>query len=82
MIENIDYRKYLSADNGKGLLLKHDNVSILNQYGINYLNYSDLNDLILMIGSYIDEHYDEDIDDLEEVLEQLMEIYYYTQVKK
>ena len=82
MIEREDYKKYLSIDNGKGLLLKESDIFVLKQYGINYLDYSSVKDLILIVSKFIDEHYEDDIEELEEVLENLMEIYYYTQVNK
>ena len=43
---------------------------------------SSVKDLILIVSKFIDEHYEDDIEELEEVLENLMEIYYYTQVNK
>lgn len=82
MIEKCDYSKYLSIDNGKGLLLKHNDAFILNCYGIDYYKYSNMNDLIFIVSNYIDNHYDDDLDDLEEVLDHLMELHYYTQVNK
>ena len=78
----LDCSKYLSVDNGKGLLLRQEDATILNYYKIIYSNYNNLNDLILVVGKYIDEHYDEDIEDLEEVLDHLMEIHYYYEIKK
>ena len=36
MIEKLDYRKYLSIDNGKGILLRPNDAYILESYGINY----------------------------------------------
>lgn len=82
MIEKEDFSKYLSVDNGRGLLLKKNDVLVLEHYGIDYLNYSSLSDLILIVGEFIDEHYDEDIEDLEEVLSNLVESHYYIEVKK
>lgn len=79
---NIDYRKYLSVDNGKGLLLRGNDVLILERFGIDYLDFSNIKDLIFIVSKFIDEHYYDDIDELEEVLEHLMETHYYTQVKK
>lgn len=82
MIEKEDYRKYLSIDNGKGLLINKNDAFILEQYGIDYMKYTSMNDLILIVGNYIDDHYDEELDSLEEVLEHLIEVHYYMQVKK
>jgi len=77
-----DYSKYLSYDNGKGLLLKKDDVFVLEQYGIDYKNCSSLGDLVIYIGNYIDDCAFEDVEALEEVLEHLMEVHYYHETNK
>jgi len=77
-----DYSQYLSIDNGKGLLLNKNDVFVLEQFGINYFIYSNMKDLILVVSNYIDDHYGEDIEELEEVLEHLIEMHYYYEVKK
>ena len=82
MIEKIDYSKYLSIDNGKGLLISRNDAYVLDCYGINYVGISNLNELIFLIGSYIDDNYDSELDDLEEVLSHLMELHYYYETKK
>lgn len=82
MIEKEDFSKYLSVDNGKGLLIKKNDAFILEQYGFNYKNYSSLNDLILMISKYLDDHYEDDSEELEEVLNNLLELHYYHEVNK
>ncbi|MBQ8681332.1 MAG: hypothetical protein IJ509_00250 [Bacilli bacterium] len=82
MIEKLDYKKYLSVDNGKGLLLSGCDTFVLDQYSIDYYKFSNMKDLILIVSKFIDEHYDEDLEDLEEVLEHLLETHYYTEVNK
>ena len=73
------YTKYLSYDNGKGLLIApHDKV-ILDRYKINYQNIYTLSDLITIIENIADETEDEE---LEIVLEHLNETHYYQEVKK
>lgn len=81
MLGDIDYRNYLSIDNGKGLLLGKDVIEVLERYGFNYRNYSSLNNLIFDIDSYLGQSYD-DLEDLEEVLIGLSESYYYNEIKK
>ena len=74
-----DYTKYLSYDNGKGLLIApHDKV-ILDRYKINYQNIYTLSDLITIIENIAVETEDEE---LEIVLEHLNETHYYQEVKK
>ena len=82
MIEKEDYRKYLSIDNGKGLLISKNDVFVLEHYDIDYCRCSSLSDLILLLSNYIDDNYDSELDDLEEVLEHLMEMHYYYEIKK
>ena len=78
---DIDYSKYLSVDNGRGLLLSQDDIEILNRYGFDYHNYTDLGSLIFDIDNYISYNLDYD-DDLELVLMRLSEKYYYNNVNK
>lgn len=82
MIEKTDYTKYLSVDNGKGLLLNSNDAFILEQYGFDIYNCSSMSDLIVIVSNYIDDNYDSELDDLEEVLEHLMEVHYYYEIKK
>lgn len=81
MLDKIDYRNYLSVDNGKGILLNKSDVEILNKYGFDYKKYTDLNNLIFDIDNFINTSYDE-LEDLENVLIRISEIYYYNQVNK
>lgn len=81
MIEE-DYRKYLSIDNGKGLLIKSNDAYILDSYGIDYSNCSSISDLIVIISKYIDDNEIYELEDLEEVLSNLSEINYYNNTKK
>lgn len=82
MIEKKDYSKYLSIDNGNGLLINRNDAYVLEQYNIDYCNVSNLSDLILLVSNYIDDSYESELDDLEEVLSHLMEMHYYYEVKK
>lgn len=81
MHNKIDYREYLSIDNGKGLLLNKQDIEILNRYNFNYKEYSNLSNLIFDIDNYLNDTYDE-TEDLEEVLIRLSEIHYYNETKK
>lgn len=77
-----DYAKYLSIDNGRGLLFSKDDAMIMDFYKIDYRKYVSMRELIMVIGQFIDDHYDEDLEDLEEVLDHLMENHYYFEVNK
>ena len=78
---DVDYSKYLSVDNGRGLLLSQDDISVLSKYGFDYRNYTDLGSLIFDVDNYVSYNLDYD-DDLEIVLMRLSEKYYYNNVKK
>lgn len=77
--KDIDYSKYLSVDNGKGILLSKEDTLVLKRYGIDYKKYGNLNELIFDIESLLDEEEDEE---LEEMCSKLSEIYYYNYVNK
>ena len=81
-MKNVDYSYYLSIDNGKGLLLNKWDVFILEQHDIDYLNCSNIGELIFILSNYIDDNAEGDIEDLELVLEHLVELHYYTETKK
>lgn len=78
---DIDYTNYLSVDNGKGLLLRCEDIEVLYRYKFDYKNYSNLSDLIFDIDSYLNDNI-KDIDDLEEVLIHLSEMHYYKDINK
>lgn len=82
MSELIDCSKYLSIDNGKGILLNRNDAYVLDSYGIDYSNCLSISDLILIIGKYIDDNEIDELDDLEIVLSNLMEMHYYNETKK
>ena len=76
---NEDYTKYLSIDNGKGVLISRDSLRVLDRYSIDYAGCTSMKDLIVLIEDVLDECYD---DELEIVLENLSETYYYQEVHK
>ncbi len=78
---DVDYSKYLSLDNGKGVLINKDDVIILKNYGFDYEKYSSLRELIFDVDNYLNDVCDE-VDDLEQVLMRISEIDYYVNIKK
>lgn len=78
--KDIDYTKYLSIDNGKGILLSREDVYVLERYGFDFNKYNNLQDLIFDVDNYINDGYGED--DLEYVLQKISEMYYYNNVNK
>ena len=77
-----DYRKYLSYDNGKGLLLNNNDKEVLDKYRINYQTCSNIKSLVIYINEYLEDNYYDELEDLEYVLEHLEETYYYNEVNK
>lgn len=77
-----DYRKYLSYDNGKGLLLNNNDKEVLDKYQINYQSCSNIKSLVVYINEYLEDNYYDELEDLEYVLEHLEETYYYNEVNK
>lgn len=77
--KDIDYSKYLSVDNGKGILLSKEDALVLKRYDIDYKKYGNLNELIFDIESLLDE---EDDEELEDICSKLSEIYYYNYINK
>ena len=78
---DIDYREFLSLDNGKGLLGSKGDVEVLSLYGFNYCDYSNISDLVFDVDNYLNSTYEE-LEDLEEVLVRISDINYYVNTKK
>ena len=75
-----NYSKYLSYDNGQGLLIPSSDVLVLDRYHIAYQKCFNLRDLIVLVESVVDESDSEE--DLVMVLEHLEEMYYYHELRK
>ena len=78
--KDIDYSKYLSVDNGKGILLSKEDALVLKRYDIDYSKYSSLSSLIFEIEEILNN--ETDIEDLEEVSQRLSELNYYNNTNK
>ena len=78
---DIDYREYLSIDNGNGLLFSKYEVSVLEKYGFLVCEYNSYGSLIFDVNDYLDSCVD-DCDDLEDVLISISEKNYYYNVNK
>jgi len=78
--KDIDYSKYLSVDNGKGILLSKSDIEILERYGFDFNYYSNIKDLLIDLDNYCNDNLIEE--DLEEVINKISEMYYYNCVNK
>ena len=81
MLDNYNYKEYLSLDNKKGLLISKNDAYILKKYNFDYNNYENLSSLIFDINNYLS-NIDEEIEELEETLIRLSEYHYYNETKK
>ena len=79
IVTNINPRANMLKNCGNGIYLSDNQISILNQYGFNYQKYSNIKSLIFDIDEYLNETYEED---LENVLETLSEFDYYHNTNK
>ena len=84
MLDNYNYQNYLSIDNKNGLLINRNDIYILDKYHFDYKKFTNLSELIFVIDNYLNENdgYQDDLDDLEEVLIRLSEFHYYIETIK
>lgn len=89
--EEIDINKIIGKDDfesnflkkrNNGIFLTDTQVNILNQYGINYENYTSLSELIFDLEQYLNNEYSSDNNDLEIVSQELAEMNYYQNTNK
>lgn len=76
---NEDYRRYLSYDNGHGLLIPFLDKDVIDRYSVCYDGMDSIRDLIFQLENILVETDDEL---LEEVIDHLWEIHYYHETKK
>ena len=77
-----DLHKNLHHIYGNDIYITNADVEILRKYDFDVNNYSNIKSLIFDITDYIDNNYDNDLDDLENVLNSLSEFNYYHNVNK
>ena len=77
-----DLHKNLHKLYGNDIYLSDNDIEILKRYEFDINKYSNIKSLILDISEYLEEDYDNDYDDLEEVLNSLTEFDYYHNVNK
>ena len=77
-----DLHKNLHKLYGNDIYLSDNDLEILKRYEFDITKYSNIKSLILDISAYLEEDYDNDLDDLEEVLDSLSEFDYYHNTNK
>ena len=83
MEENIEleFNKRSVKQRKNGIYLSDEQIEILNKYNINYLDYTNINELIFKIENYLNDSYTQ-LDDLEWVSESLSTFNYYHNTNK
>ena len=79
LVSNINPRANMFKDCGNGIYLSNNQIEVLNQYGFFYEKYSNIKSLIFDIEEYLNENYEED---LENVVTSLSEFDYYHNTNK
>lgn len=79
LVNEIKPRDNMIKDCGNGIYLSDFQIQILKQYGFSYQKYSNAKSLIFDIEEYLNENYEED---LENVVDSLSEFNYYHNTNK
>lgn len=79
VINDIDIDGIILKRRENNFLLSDYQIGVLSRYGINYLNYSNIRDLLFDIEEALSELYDDEIDN---VGKQIAEYIYYNDTRK
>jgi len=79
LVNKLNPRDNIIKDCGNGIYLSQPQIEILKQYGFSYQKYSNVKSLIFDIEEYLNENYEED---LEEIVNSLSEFNYYHNTNK
>ena len=79
LVSDLNPRANMFKDCGNGIYLSVIQMSILKQYGFDYEKYSNIKSLIFDVEEYLNENYDED---LENIVSSLAEFDYYHNTNK
>lgn len=79
LVKKLNPRANMIKDCGNGIYLSEPQIEILKQYGFSYQKYPNAKSLIFDIEEYLNENYEED---LENVVESLSEFNYYHNTNK
>lgn len=82
LLKETDLRSNFHNDYGNGIFLTEQQLLILERYGFNPKNYSDVKSLIFDIEDYLNQSTDIDSEDLDYVATSLSEFDYYHNTNK
>ncbi len=77
LVTDINPRKNMKKDYGNGIYLSDQEKEILEQYDFSLQNYTNIKSLIFDIEEYLNQNYDQELEDLEMVANSLAELNYY-----
>ena len=77
-----DLHKNLHKVYGNNIYINDNDIEILKKYDFDINNYTDVKRLIMDISDYLDDNFDMDLDDLENVVTSLSEFNYYHNTNK
>lgn len=81
IINDIDFEGNMLKREGN-LLLSNNEINVLERYDINYKKCMSMNELIYLIEDYLDNSYDDALEDLEDVSASIAERNYYMNTNK
>lgn len=67
---------------GNDIYLSDTQIEVLKHYNFQYENYPNLKSLIFDIEEYLNENYEQELEDLENIANSLSEFYYYHNTNK
>ena len=81
IINDIDFEGNMLKREGN-LLLSNNEINVLERYDINYKKCMNMHELIYLIEDYLDNSYDDALEDLEDVSTSIAERNYYMNTNK
>lgn len=82
IVEELNPRGNFLKQRKNGLLLSEEQIKILTQYQIDYLNYANLSSLLFEIDRVLNDQSEMENQELEHIYQELQEIHYYHETNK
>lgn len=82
LVSDMNPRANLIKNCGNGIYLSDNQIETLKKFNFSYQNYSNIKSLIFDIENYLNDHYEEELEDLENVVNSLSEFDYYHNTNK
>lgn len=82
LVKDVNPRDNMKQDYGNGIYLSKQEKNVLEKYHFSVENYANLKSLLFDIEEYLNENYEESLDDLENIADNLAELNYYQNTNK